>query len=615
MADLLAALDPPISEISYTGGQGKERLFIAVRPHRHAPRRRAAAALQLSLFASLLLSAVPVMCGVNRADHSRVERAPSRGNGGGGAAALASSAAAQQTGAVAGESRRETLSLAPRLAATWRTPVGVHRLRYQGKRGGSAVLTAAGNQALSPPPPSVPPPAPLSPPSPKQWPCSARPGLCGVMHRPIRVYLIWFGPFSRAQKNILRSFIRSISDRGDPENTVPGWWDINRQYHDCKGRPVSSSVTLKGESSYPFGRRSSRRPASRRPTSGDLTSRRPSSSRPFSSRPKMMLKGFCTAFCGWHSYINMMGKRIKTSLVGNPAGRYTEAECGAVCFCGVNWHCSIAPSPLNSSQLHVSSLALSSPSLSSLFPLPILPSTPGPPCPSFSVPPTVQDCSVAELASSACALAVCPSQCPPNCAVSEVASSLAAPNRDKGMDALVSTFASPHTHTILFPTLATPFQPSPPLPPNCAAWELASSLAAPNRDKGMDALCLPNCAAWELASSLAAPNRDKGMDALVSTFAHELAEATSDPYLSTWMNEKGEENADMCSYSELAVATSDRHLSTWMNDKGEENVDMCSYRCVCLQVRFGLLWCSAVDGMIGLAEATSDPYLSTWMDE
>ncbi|CAI5966364.1 unnamed protein product [Closterium sp. NIES-65] len=282
----------------------------------------------------------------------------------------------------------------------------------------------------------------------------------------------------------------------------------------------------------------------------------------------MMLKGFCTAFCGWHSYINMMGKRIKTSLVGNPAGR-----------------------------LHVSSLALSSPSLSSLFPLPILPSTPGPPCPSFSVPPTVQDCSVAELASSACALAVCPSQCPPNCAVSEVASSLAAPNRDKGMDALVSTSASPHTHTILFPTLATPFQPSPPLP----------CLPSPT--------CLPNCAAWELASSLAAPNRDKGMDALVSTFAHELAEATSDPYLSTWMNEKGEENADMCSYSELAVATSDRHLSTWMNDKGEENVDMCSYRCVCLQVRFGLLWCSAVDGMIGLAEATSDPYLSTWMDE
>ncbi|CAI5966362.1 unnamed protein product [Closterium sp. NIES-65] len=211
--------------------------------------------------------------------------------------------------------------------------------RYQGKRGGSAVLTAAGNQALSPPPPSVPPPAPLSPPSPKQslslslaaatpaeaeteaeaeavggggklraaiarlnarsgqressgnftagaagaaaaataaaevsspsvpfnnitfnnitfnnvtlnnaplnkplskggmkhgchrWPCSARPGLCGVMHRPIRVYLIWFGPFSRAQKNILRSFIRSISDRGDPENTggCGGGWRGGRE--------------------------------------------------------------------------------------------------------------------------------------------------------------------------------------------------------------------------------------------------------------------------------------------------------------------------------------------------------------------------------------------------
>ncbi|CAI5517780.1 unnamed protein product [Closterium sp. Naga37s-1] len=257
--------------------------------------------------------------------------------------------------------------------------------------------------------------------------------------------------------------------------------------------------------------------------------------------------------------------------------------------------------------------------------------------------PRRQPCwPVAELASSACALAVCPSQCPPNCACLpncaawELASSFAAPNRDKGMDAFVSTFAHElaeatsdpylstfahaHSYTLL-PLLSPPLPPHPlpapsvPAQPNCAAWELASSLAAPNRDKGMDALCLPNCAAWELASSLAAPNRDKGMDALVSTFAHELAEATSDPYLSTWMNEKGEENADMCSYSELAVATSDRHLSTWMNDKGEENVDMCSYRCVCLQVRFGLLWCSAVDGMIGLAETTSDPYLSTWMDE
>ncbi|CAI7854155.1 unnamed protein product [Closterium sp. NIES-54] len=46
-----------------------------------------------------------------------------------------------------------------------------------------------------------------------------------------------------------------------------------------------------------------------------------------------------------------------------------------------------------------------------------------------------------------------------------------------------------------------------------------------------------------------APNGDAGMDGMVSVLAHELAEATSSPFLATWFDDQGEENADICSSS------------------------------------------------------------------
>ncbi|GJP72862.1 hypothetical protein CLOP_g3627 [Closterium sp. NIES-67] len=45
------------------------------------------------------------------------------------------------------------------------------------------------------------------------------------------------------------------------------------------------------------------------------------------------------------------------------------------------------------------------------------------------------------------------------------------------------------------------------------------------------------------------PNGDAGMDGMVSVLAHELAEATSSPFLATWFDAQGEENADICSWS------------------------------------------------------------------
>ncbi|CAI5478426.1 unnamed protein product [Closterium sp. Yama58-4] len=66
---------------------------------------------------------------------------------------------------------------------------------------------------------------------------------CGVMWKPIRVYVVWYGYFSESQKQLVRTLTRSFSPSDDPAVTVPLWWNINRLYYDQQGRFISSNVT------------------------------------------------------------------------------------------------------------------------------------------------------------------------------------------------------------------------------------------------------------------------------------------------------------------------------------------------------------------------------------
>ncbi|CAI6001204.1 unnamed protein product [Closterium sp. NIES-64] len=70
---------------------------------------------------------------------------------------------------------------------------------------------------------------------------------CGVLHRPIRVFVMWYGVFSDAQKQTLRTFVASLSPNADTAVTVPLWWNINRLYYDEDGNHISQSVTWGGE--------------------------------------------------------------------------------------------------------------------------------------------------------------------------------------------------------------------------------------------------------------------------------------------------------------------------------------------------------------------------------
>ncbi|GJP76750.1 hypothetical protein CLOP_g7213 [Closterium sp. NIES-67] len=70
---------------------------------------------------------------------------------------------------------------------------------------------------------------------------------CGVLHKPIRVFVLWYGAFSDAQKRTVRSFVASLSPNADSAVTVPFWWNINRLYYDRDGNYISPSVTWGGE--------------------------------------------------------------------------------------------------------------------------------------------------------------------------------------------------------------------------------------------------------------------------------------------------------------------------------------------------------------------------------
>ena len=57
-------------------------------------------------------------------------------------------------------------------------------------------------------------------------------------------------------------------------------------------------------------------------------------------------------------------------------------------------------------------------------------------------------------------------------------------------------------------------------------------------------LCPRSC-----STQLVSPNGNLGADAIVSVFAHEAAEAASDPYLNAWYDGNCDENADKCAWT------------------------------------------------------------------
>ncbi|GJP41812.1 hypothetical protein CLOM_g1454 [Closterium sp. NIES-68] len=169
--------------------------------------------------------------------------------------------------------------------------------------------------------------------------CSSNAKYCGVMYQPIAVYLLWYGQFTEAQKQIMRTFIESLdsSNKDTSVTAVPNWWNINRLYYDAQGNYISGSVTLKGEMDDPAYSKGTTLYNS---GVADLISSAVNDGNlPYDANgvyfvlgdPKVAQEddssytptGFCTSYCGWHAYTHD-NLELVISFVGNAVTRCPE---------------------------------------------------------------------------------------------------------------------------------------------------------------------------------------------------------------------------------------------------------------------------------------------------
>ncbi|CAI5993152.1 unnamed protein product [Closterium sp. NIES-64] len=169
--------------------------------------------------------------------------------------------------------------------------------------------------------------------------CSANAKYCGVMHEPIAVYLVWYGVFTEAQKQIMRTFIESLNtgNSNDTSLTVPKWWNINRLYYDAQGNNISGSVTLKGEiddTLYSKGTTLYNSGVADLISSAVNDGKLPNDSNGVyfvlgdskvaqEDDSSYSQSGFCSSYCGWHAYTHD-NLELVISFVGNAVTRCPE---------------------------------------------------------------------------------------------------------------------------------------------------------------------------------------------------------------------------------------------------------------------------------------------------
>ncbi|XP_020115008.1 protein EXORDIUM-like 3 [Ananas comosus] len=161
-----------------------------------------------------------------------------------------------------------------------------------------------------------------------------------VLTANITVHPIWYGrQWSRAQKRIIRSFLRSISpsSSGVPPRrpSVAAWWRTVRLYTDQTGANISAAVALGAEKS---DRRLSRGASlSRLDIQGVIRDAVTAKTRPLPvnargglylvlTSPDVAVEDFCGQVCGFHyfTFPSIVGYALPYAWAGNSAGRCPE---------------------------------------------------------------------------------------------------------------------------------------------------------------------------------------------------------------------------------------------------------------------------------------------------
>lgn len=137
-----------------------------------------------------------------------------------------------------------------------------------------------------------------------------------VMLGTVNVYYIWYGDWNGNNANsILETLAGAIGGSS--------YFKINTTYYDGSNKPVSGSVAFGNSITDSYSRGTTLRDSdiqaivSSAISSGKLTSDANGAYFVLTSKDVAESSGFCTTYCGWHTYGTISGTNIKYAFVGN----------------------------------------------------------------------------------------------------------------------------------------------------------------------------------------------------------------------------------------------------------------------------------------------------------
>jgi hypothetical protein len=138
-----------------------------------------------------------------------------------------------------------------------------------------------------------------------------------VMLGTTKMYYIWYGNWQSSSVNILTNLANKIG--GSP------YYNINTTYYNASKTPISNSVVFGGSTTdnYSHGTALSDSAVFAVVSSAISSGRLPLDTNGvyfvLTSADVNETSGFCTQYCGWHTYGTVSGSTVKYSFVGNAA--------------------------------------------------------------------------------------------------------------------------------------------------------------------------------------------------------------------------------------------------------------------------------------------------------